>query len=556
VNFDHYCQGVAKNFIQSVMVVDDQADLKDRIAPEPVPTVAVPKLRSLSPARVDPSGQEPAGSEAEREEISHGLDGMQLTRSFAKLGVACSIYRPEQIDGTEEIDDTVRVARHADVVVLDWRLGSDANKAKEIVIKILEQDARENGRHRLIAIYTGEVGLDRLRTDLAAKLAESGIEVDSTGTSGPVALKRRSLRIVFINKNHAGVPINEPGVGESDLPGRLVEEFAEMSRGIMPSVALGSITAIRNSTHHVLAKFHAGLDGALATHRALIENPEDAEIYAADLVAEELRTILEVMRVGAANAGMEVFESWVAYLSETGHRFRVSAEATDALQPATAIKLLRTGTPGHEEVRNTLKPPPGKDKFTAATPHLFHADAATAEKVNLEFARLDALKREAYGTSVIPAEWEPTLTLGTIVMDASQPDRLYACIQPVCDAVRVPEMRRFPMVPLRVVEGAKPFSFVLKLKDGKHLCVEPDHHPYNIEHFVFDIDAGSKTVRGHRDDSARYLFKASDNQIFEWLADLKGFLALRLIQRSAGQVDRVGLDQYEWLRSKGGKGNA
>jgi len=200
--------------------------------------------------------------------------------------------------------------------------------------------------------------LDRLRTDLAAKLAEAGIAVDSTGADGPIALKKHSLRIVFINKDHAGVPMHEPGVGESDLPGRLVEEFAEMSRGIVPAVALGSITAVRNSTHHILTKFHAGLDGALATHRALIESPEDAEIYAADLVVEELRTILEVTKVGAANAGIEVFESWIAYISESGYQFRVSAEASEGLKPESVVKLLKTGASGHEAVRNTLKPCP------------------------------------------------------------------------------------------------------------------------------------------------------------------------------------------------------
>ncbi len=369
MSFEAFCEGVARNFIQTVIVVDDRARLTELVPLPPPTNIMVPPGRTFAtrpPDEREPTdATDPVPATPLPAAPSHELNGMRLTRSFAKLGVTCGIYVPEQADSNEaeDVDDTVAMARHADVVVLDWQLGSDSNKARKIIRRILAQDGEENGRLRLIAVYTGEINLPTLREQVRLELLEAGIDIQSTDVDGSVALRGPSLKIVFLNKDRPGLPLGSPGLDETSLPSRLVTEFAEMSRGIMPAVALGSITAIRNSTHHVLAKFHARLDGALATHRVLIDNPEDAEIYAADLVAEELRTILEVTGVGAANAGIEVFENWVTYLAGTGHKFLVSASATDGLTPSSATKLLKSGVSGHEEARNSLKPVLGKDKF-------------------------------------------------------------------------------------------------------------------------------------------------------------------------------------------------
>ncbi len=553
MDFDGHCQAVARRFIQSVMVVDDQADLSRPMTPSGPLEVIKPNLRSIQ-AREDeavPAEAAPSTAEPTPAEVSHSLDGMRLTRSFAKLGVACSIYRPELIDGDQEIDDTVKVARHADVVVLDWRLGKDSNKAREIVKRILSQDATENGRLRLIAIYTGEVGLAKLRDSLGDQLAEAGFPLESSGARGPVALTKGPLRIVFINKAHAGAPLNEPGVGEGALPDKLVAEFAEMSRGIMPTVALGAITEVRNSTHHVLAKFHAGLDGALATHRALQPSPEDAEAYVANLVAEELRSVIEANEVGAKHAGIEVFKAWITYRAGQGLTFGTAPGATRVLAPAAAGAYLEVGS----SQQLSLMPKLGlkKNELADGTSFVFHADQTAAAAANLEFSRMAVLKREAYGLSSLPEGWLPTLTLGSVVMRDGVTGGVFVCTQPVCDAVRVPKSRRFPLLPLNAPSGDPPsFSLVLKLRDSSQKTYDPDHHQYSLEQVIFSGDPVTKTVIAAL-ESGRYLFRADDGTCFEWLADLRDSVALRLVQRSSGQAGRVGLDEYEWLRIKGGK---
>jgi hypothetical protein len=72
-------------------------------------------------------------------------------------------------------------------------------------------------------------------------------------------------------------------VTKDALPARLIDEFVELARGLLANVALGSIAAVRDETHRVLARFHAGLDAPFLTHRLLLVTPDDAEGYVVDL---------------------------------------------------------------------------------------------------------------------------------------------------------------------------------------------------------------------------------------------------------------------------------
>lgn len=556
MNFDTFCEDVARRFVQTVMVVDDRARLSPPEAMPSPPDIRLPGGRGFAPGRSGTGGTAASGSGpsvASAPEESHGLDGLRLTRSFARLGAACSIYVPEtnELSDGDDVRDTVAVARHADVVVLDWKLGSTSNKARAIIRRMLDGDTAEGGRLRLIAVYTGETGLPAIRDTVRQELDVAGVAVEASDIGGAVALVGRSLRIVFVNKVHAATPIGTPGVDESALPETLVTEFARMARGIMPAVALGSIAAVREASHHVLAKFHAELDGALAAHRALLATPEDAETYATDLVAEELRAFLEATGVGPAHAGIEVFGSWVTALEASGHKFVPSPETTQGLAAAGVQNLLRLGKEGHKEAAAAFRPPRSAGKLHEFATALFYADPASAEAANLEFSRMAALKREAYGGRYAPDRWIPTLTLGTILVLRDDPERFFACIQPVCDAVRLTNSRRFPLVPLGPRSSAERFSLVVKIRHDTDVRLEPDYHPHALLHESFAADPLTRTVRA-KWAFGRFVFETEAGALYEWLGDLRASVAQRLVQRSAGQVDRVGLDEYEWLRLKGG----
>ena len=60
------------------------------------------------------------------------------------------------------------------------------------------------------------------------------------------------------------------GLVVHDLPERLVQDFAAMTEGLLPGIALTSLTAVREGAHRVLDQFCADLDPAFLAHRACI----------------------------------------------------------------------------------------------------------------------------------------------------------------------------------------------------------------------------------------------------------------------------------------------
>ena len=259
---------------------------------------------------------------------------------------------------------------------------------------------------------------------------------------------------------------------------------------------------------------------------------------------------MEATDVGPAHAGIEVLDSWAAAKEASGHKFLPSAGATKGLTAGAITDLLRLGKANHKDVAAACQPKPSLRKLHESIATFFYTDPGLAEAANLEFSRMAAMKREAYGSWSMPETWVPTLTLGSVVVLRDDPERFFACIQPVCDAVRLKKPRRFPFVPLAAADAGERFSLVLRTGPDSDGRFEPDYHPHSLVHESFGADAATWTVCARR-AFGRVVFEAESGAYYEWLGDLRGFVAQRLIQRSAGQVDRVGLDEYEWLRLKG-----
>lgn len=552
MSFDEFCQVVARRFIKTAIVIDDLADLVGT-APK-AEDVSAASLVVTPPAgrtfgRTTSSGAESVPIPKDPgmiESVSHALNAMELTRGFAKLGVVCSIYRPEQKGRDEEIDDTVHVARHADIVVIDWKLGPDETKAKEIIRRILKSDADEGGRLRLIAIYTGEIALD----DLLSQVLADHEFLTPTDPQDSLGLLAPSLRIVFLNKNHPGIPRETPRVEEGDLADRMVVEFAKLAKGIVPSVALGCITAIRSNTHRLLAKFNSGLDGVFAGHRAMLTRPEDAEAFMVDLVSEEIRSLLEVSEVGRDHAGLDVLKTWIADLKPNpSDQFVSFSKMSKGISPANMGRLMDEGVISHASLHSLLKPKPTTNDLAHNAAAFFYDRTSETNRANMEFARMSALRREAYGGTRFPAGWMPTLTLGSVVKISDAPERFYVCTQPLCDTVRIEGFRRFPLVPLWKTSA---FSLVVRF-DGSDIGFAPEFQPYKALHHHFEADPKTGSVRAKARDGG-FWFTSNEGVAFEWIADLKASFAQRVAQSSAGHADRVGLDMYEWFRQQGEDG--
>ena len=306
--FEQWRLRAANCFAQTMIVIDDEAtQMPFSSGPEPTDALIRPdrrtraasaKAEALTPAQ----RREPSGSG------KHALNSKSLIDRAMDLGLICSVLRPKQ--GENFRKRVVHAAKFADIVCLDWEIyGDGGNAAAKIVKNIIQEDTKQGGRLRLIAIYTGDTTnikiLERVLDAIPKKIRReqrfrrhSSLEVKSeSGT-----------RIICLFKTHGMkmlAPRDVNQVSEGELPQRLRSEFAILSEGLLSNVALATAGAIRRSIHHILAKFVGSMDGPYFHHRAGIATPEDAEGYAVDIVLSELKGSVDKQRVAAAYASLD-----------------------------------------------------------------------------------------------------------------------------------------------------------------------------------------------------------------------------------------------------------
>ena len=571
MSFTATCQGIAERFIQTVVVIDDQGFPAAPESPQTFEAIE-PDVPGYAPSL---SGPEPPSNDRgiERREtedpdpVKHSLDGMGLTRRFAALGINCAIYVPADDEGLPDSNTTSgdmvsdRLARRADVVVVDWLLdGKSSNQARGFIKRILEDDRRQGGRLRLITVYTGADGLEKHRDDLRADLGNAGIEMTEDNLDGVLALAAPQLRIVFLHKEHESLPLSDHSVSEHNLPTRLVQEFSQLSIGIMPVVALAAVSAVRDDTHKLLSKFGRFLDPALAAHRSMLSSPLEAENYAEKLIAEEMLVCINDKLKDRLHACEALFEQWIDHLVKQGHKFNLNNKPANELTPERVKKLLSHGADEHEAVgKGHSGSNVAKEKVWRSLTNLFAASPTEADTANLAFARIALLEREAYGAMDAAESFSSQLTLGSILgcsklsLSEGQPagTEYYVCVQPRCDAVRLPAARSFPLLPLDVGSDTSKFSLVVRSREKVDIKLHPRMKPFEVKMVDFAPTRSVGEVRPEH-DGGKQCFRSVDGTLYEWLADMRPSPAQRLVQQLSSQFGRVGLDEYEWLRRSSG----
>ena len=298
-------QNVAR-FLQTVVVVDDKA----RHRPPPANGDDSSFSSTAETGNETPIGAhanlvspqpDAAGSLVDPED----LDAKALVDGFAKEGIACTVLCPYSEDNV--VTQVTKVAELADIVVLDWILDRDNGERTTKLIRKLISEESGPDRIRLIAIYTGERDLrtitNKVSDELSAHFGEAPIQPSEfEAVKGPV-------RIAVFGKEHTPVPsedtcLTDRIVDISELPNRLIYEFAEMTTGLLPNVAIAGLSEIRAQTHRLLTKFSSSLDPAYLGHRLLIPHPSDAEEEVVAMLVAEVLSILEHGEV-AKQAGID-----------------------------------------------------------------------------------------------------------------------------------------------------------------------------------------------------------------------------------------------------------
>ena len=531
--FQDLSKHVVERFLQTVVVLDDGATM------DPSPSVR----RVVEPDSDEPILEEgpdeihavPAVSVGSR----NSLDAKALILGFADHGLVCAVLAPSS--DTDVASPTVRASRRADIVILDWQLGDQGEKTRDIIKTLIAQDRDAGGRLRMIVVYTQNNDLEGIRARVSEALLDDSLAPDER-PGKVLTLTGQHTRILFIQKGKTSSLTGQ--VNEVDLPSRVVEEFIEVGKGILANVALAGIAAIRDETHRVLARFHPGLDAPFLTHRILLKNPSDAEGYSVDLLSSEIFTLLRHRGIGSKYAGREAIRLALAEYECDGRKFRLmtandSEENAKQITLENLMKLVDCGPSGLEGINNV-----GVRKLFPNRLYLLFSESLEKGQTSYyEFARTSAHVREH---ATVGTAYRAKLDLGSIIMCGNE---YLVCIQPSCDAVRLSGATQFIFAELS--KDSKTFDVVVRDLKGEDVCLKLNAKACKIRTVKFNPEGSTGIVSSSTDEDGRkFTSIACEAQEFTWICDLKISFAQRFVHRIATNLSRIGLDEFEWQRDQ------
>lgn len=555
----------AKLFAQTMIFVDDQAS--QHMFGETSPGNLHAPVSGIERTMPDNElkEQDGTGNSGSR----YAFNAKSLIDSAMNLGLICSVLRPEK--GEKFQNRVASAAQVADIVCLDWEIYDDGGQAAlDIINEILERDANQSGRLRLIAIYTGAVANKDKIMELVLEAIPEEIreKQDFIKTTPDSEITNNSgVRIVCLLKKR-GVrldnSISKDQVCESELPQRLQSEFARLSEGLLSNAALATIASIRNSTHHVLSKFVGRMDGPFFHHRAMIDNPEDAEEYAINIVLSELKGAINKQQVGKDHTGRQAIGARIrefANSSEPSDKLTLYYEKgadpkTYELEIGHAIKMVSDG------LSRTLKDPsvllknrPGKKDFKKSLSSLFSSNLEKARLNMDQFAALTGVQTYPGSYLCRSGAWLPKLGLGTIIQDKNK--TYFMCLQASCDSVRISDKGNFLFVSLDEKNNRnneEPDHIVPIPSDSnkvfKYIGLSTSSKSYRATQTIkFSGSKDTETVNAEKNgQSPSFCFKDTAGNKYVWVADLKRRRALRAAQRLAQDMGRLGFDEFEPYR--------
>lgn len=505
---------LAQRFLRTAVVVDDKAEM----ALDPVPKeISTPDRRTRSRSPED-RGDHAHGSQ-------HTLDAKSVIGSFSAQGVICGVIEP--------VHSAVEVVRRADIVVLDWLLRD--NKPDYTLELLGDLVGGENDRNalRLVAIYTGEARLDEIAQSVLDELRSKGLDPEEDHL--PNAIPYRHGRIVLYAKSSVNlVPsLKERGVAAEDLPKRLLGDFAAMTEGLLPSIALTSLAAVREGEHEVLDQFRAELDPAFLAHRTCLPEPEDAEGQMVNHVAEELRGLMDNAVAAASPAGGSAVERWLRRKFHTDAQFSVGKQKLDLEE---TIRLANIGIDSSRFKNATTKKK--IEVVKSLSKGIFGGDA---EGLDEQLAWVMSFR-------TVRSAPPPTLWLGAVVaQNSDSEEQLLLCMRPRCDCVRLNDETSFLFLPLSAPQKGRQQIVVRRRNQFERLAIDLKPNSWVFRRFCPSAGAGS-VIASRQGDDGDFSFTDTCKSRYEWLGELKAEYAQRIAQTLARDISRVAVDESEWLR--------
>ena len=565
--FMEYSKGVITDFLQTIVIVDDEAFLDEKCQTTPNTELPATIGRGIT-------GTKTEQIIIEEDDDLHQLNAKKLSDKFAEQGLLCTTLRPTN----NEIDTYEKVLKKADIVILDWKLKSkesDGETAKKLIKSII-QDANGNAQKSLrnIVIYSGESNLqekiESIKNDLDSEL-EAPKKPDN------YSLIYDNLQIKIYAKKATQRAPQDTSIlkNEEELVESIIEDFTKQVAGLVPNMALQSLAELRKNTHKILGIFSKELDEAYLSHRMLLPHPKDAENFMIDLFIAEIQSILEDSSKSTDTLTLNQIVSWVEknfdddrfirffingacdfqndaiqeklkrkYPSLQTADFKISDQINEKLLEDKSILLnvmKKIFEKGFEKSKCILL----KEKDTnrkaieprCFTKNLYYTDEIAAQICN-DFAILSTIKKR-YNSPI------PSMTLGTIVKD--EKNKYFICIMPRCDAARIGTGNTsFPCLPLS--QDNDNFELIIKEREA-YVTLKIDFKSKKLTIIELNKEEGNNTQPLYailEDD--KLIFKDRENKKYYWLANLKRDKAQAILNKFAAQLSRVGFNESEYLR--------
>ena len=514
-DFQARSRELARRFIRTAVVVDDEAYMTFTGGDGPQAEVVAPGRRQQS---VDQDDQGPAGRGS-----AHSLDARSIMDAFSALGVVCGVVGPK--------DSATEAMRKADIVVLDWLLRDGNSQYTMSLLRKLLNGERERNSLRLVAIYTGEAKLDDIFQTVFDELTNNELDPIDIGTKTTIPYRHGRLELYAKAGVNLAEPLKARSIAEEDLPGRLTNDFADMTGGLLPGIALTSLTAVREGEHKVLDRFRSELDPAFLAHMACLSDPEEAEQQIVAHVAEELRGLVGEAVAAELPAGRQAVESWIRHDGRTSFEF--GGKQLDLTQ---TIRLATEGL----EASNALK----RNAFEGLS-----TGFARSGNTNLD-------ERLAWIMSfrTVYNEPPPRLWLGSVVtMNEADGGKHLICMRPRCDCVRLNDETTFLFLPL-VEPGRRVNQIVVEI-DGAFTRLGVGLDPSGWVLRRFRPTDGSRAVTATKPEpDIGFEFTDTCGMRYLWRGELKAEFAQRIAQTFTENLNRVAADESEWLRRMARKG--
>ena len=500
----------AQRFLQTAVVVDDEAYMA-------LDGVDGPKAGVVAPTRHTRASSQDDRALDDRGSV-HTLNASSVMDSFSALGVICGVVGPT--------DSAMEAMRQADIVILDWLLRDGRPQCALKLLRDLVAGEVDRNSLRLVAIYTGEARLEEICAAVFEELTKA--HLDPVEDKSKTTISYRHGRMVLYAKSGVNLvePLKHRSVAEEDLPGRLVDDFASMTSGLLPGIALASLTAVREGAHSVLDRFCPDLDPAFLAHRTCLSNPDDAERQIVNHVAEELRGLMDNAVAEESPAGADAVERWIRSKGDGVASFVFRDRNLDLEQ---TIALANKGLAASALTKNAF-------------------EGLTAGFSGNDIVELDERLAWIMSFRTVYNAPPPILWLGSIVTESSDGDeRHLICMRPRCDCVRLEEKTSFFFLPL--VEPRKEREQIVVRFDAtfKRLGIQLDPVGWVRRQFTPLTGNGAVTA-AKRESDGGFEFADACGKRYTWRGELKAEYAQRIAHIFATTLSRVAVDESEWLR--------